>query len=85
MLANRDNGGLLPAERGTAIIAAADEVLAGKHPGEFPLAIWQVEMRKCSSERWVCAPHSLSAGTSIGPIESFSADRIRHPKQHEHE
>ncbi|AIR61951.1 class II fumarate hydratase [Cedecea neteri] len=33
--------GLLPAERGTAIIAAADEVLAGKHPGEFPLAIWQ--------------------------------------------
>lgn len=33
--------GLLPADRGTAIIAAADEVLAGKHPGEFPLAIWQ--------------------------------------------
>lgn len=33
--------GLLPAERGTAIIAAADEVLAGKHSGEFPLPIWQ--------------------------------------------
>lgn len=33
--------GLLPADRGTAIIAAADEVLAGKHPGEFQLAIWQ--------------------------------------------
>ncbi|WP_213715824.1 class II fumarate hydratase [Cedecea lapagei] len=33
--------GLLPAERGRAIIAAADEVLAGKHPDEFPLAIWQ--------------------------------------------
>lgn len=33
--------GLLPAERGIAILAAADEVLAGKHPHEFPLAIWQ--------------------------------------------
>ncbi|UVO10363.1 class II fumarate hydratase [Pectobacterium polonicum] len=32
---------LLPAERGNAIIQAADEVLAGKHAGEFPLAIWQ--------------------------------------------
>lgn len=33
--------GLLPAERGKAILAAADEVLAGKHLDEFPLAIWQ--------------------------------------------
>jgi fumarate hydratase class II len=33
--------GLLPAERGNAILAAADEVLAGQHPDEFPLAIWQ--------------------------------------------
>ncbi|EKT56178.1 class II fumarate hydratase [Providencia sneebia] len=33
--------GLLPKERGDAIIAAADEVLANKHPTEFPLAIWQ--------------------------------------------
>ena len=33
--------GLLPAEKATAIINAADEVLAGKHPDEFPLAIWQ--------------------------------------------
>ncbi|TKY81738.1 class II fumarate hydratase [Pectobacterium polonicum] len=32
---------LLPAERGNAIIQAADEVLAGKHAREFPLAIWQ--------------------------------------------
>ena len=24
------------------------------------------------NERWVCAPHSLSAGTSIGPKESLS-------------
>lgn len=33
--------GLLPAERGNAIMAAVDEVLAGRHPDEFPLAIWQ--------------------------------------------
>lgn len=33
--------GLLPVERGTAILAAADEVLAGRHPDEFPLAVWQ--------------------------------------------
>lgn len=33
--------GLLPAERATAIVQAADEVLANKHQGEFPLAIWQ--------------------------------------------
>ncbi|MCL6377207.1 class II fumarate hydratase [Pectobacterium brasiliense] len=32
---------LQPAERGNAIIQAADEVLAGQHAGEFPLAIWQ--------------------------------------------
>lgn len=33
--------GLLVADRGNAIIEAADEVLAGNHPDEFPLAIWQ--------------------------------------------
>ena len=33
--------GLLADEKANAIIAAADEVLAGKHPDEFPLAIWQ--------------------------------------------
>ena len=32
---------LLPAEKATAIIAAVDEVLAGEHPNEFPLSIWQ--------------------------------------------
>ena len=32
---------LLPAEKATAIIAAVDEVLAGEHPDEFPLSIWQ--------------------------------------------
>jgi fumarate hydratase class II len=33
--------GLLAAEKAGAIIQAADEVLAGNHPDEFPLAIWQ--------------------------------------------
>src|SRR5471030_1604885 len=37
---NRDLG-LFPAERADAIIKAADEVLSGAHPEEFPLAIWQ--------------------------------------------
>ena len=33
--------GLLPAERGNAILQAADEVLADKHSNEFPLSVWQ--------------------------------------------
>ena len=33
--------GLLPARAAEAIVAAADEALAGLHPGEFPLAVWQ--------------------------------------------
>src|SRR5471030_803993 len=31
-----------------------------------------VEMWKCSSERWVCAPHSCASGTSMGPKLSRS-------------
>lgn len=33
--------GLLDADKANAIIKAVDEVLADKHPTEFPLAIWQ--------------------------------------------
>ena len=33
--------GILPAKTAEAIIAAADEALAGQHDGEFPLAVWQ--------------------------------------------
>ncbi len=33
--------GKLPKEKADAIMAAADEVLDGKHPQEFPLAVWQ--------------------------------------------
>lgn len=37
---NRDLG-LLPEEKAAAIIAAADEILAGRHAHEFPLSVWQ--------------------------------------------
>ena len=33
--------GLLSTEKASVIIQAADEVLAGQHPDEFPLAVWQ--------------------------------------------
>ncbi|MFM2086546.1 MAG: class fumarate hydratase, partial [Pseudomonadota bacterium] len=33
--------GLLSGKKAVAITQAADEVLAGKHPSEFPLAVWQ--------------------------------------------
>jgi fumarate hydratase class II len=33
--------GLLGKDKAAAIAAAADEVLAGRHPGEFPLRVWQ--------------------------------------------
>ncbi|MCK9283183.1 MAG: class II fumarate hydratase [Rhodocyclaceae bacterium] len=33
--------GLLPADKAGAIVAAANEVLAGQHDDEFPLSVWQ--------------------------------------------
>jgi len=33
--------GLLDGKKSAAIVQAADEVLAGKHEGEFPLVVWQ--------------------------------------------
>ena len=33
--------GKLPSDKADAIIRAADEVLEGRHPDEFPLAVWQ--------------------------------------------
>jgi fumarate hydratase, class II len=33
--------GELDQKKGSAIISAADELLAGRHPGEFPLSVWQ--------------------------------------------
>ena len=39
-LANHELG-LLGEEKATAIVQAADEVLAGQHDSEFPLSVWQ--------------------------------------------
>ncbi|GAB2181823.1 class II fumarate hydratase [Denitratisoma sp. agr-D3] len=39
-IANRDLG-LLPMDKAAAIVAAADEVLAGQHDDAFPLSVWQ--------------------------------------------
>ena len=39
-LVNRELG-LLSADKANVIIQAADEVLAGLHPDEFPLSVWQ--------------------------------------------
>jgi fumarate hydratase class II len=39
-LVNRELG-TLAADKADAIVAAADEVLAGAHAGEFPLSVWQ--------------------------------------------
>ncbi len=39
-IVNRDLGGLDTGKAG-AIVSAADEVLAGQHPDEFPLSVWQ--------------------------------------------
>jgi len=36
-----DDLGLLPGDKAAAIVAAADEVLAGRHADEFPLSVWQ--------------------------------------------
>ena len=33
--------GALDERKGRGIVAAADEVLAGRHDGEFPLVVWQ--------------------------------------------
>ncbi|WP_246797104.1 class II fumarate hydratase [Burkholderia perseverans] len=33
--------GVLPDDKANAIVAAADEIIAGRHPDEFPLAVWQ--------------------------------------------
>src|SRR5512141_3518779 len=39
-LVNQDLG-KLPADKAKLIVQSADEVIAGKHPAQFPLHIWQ--------------------------------------------
>lgn len=33
--------GVLAQDKANAIVAAADEIIAGRHADEFPLAVWQ--------------------------------------------
>src|SRR2546427_181469 len=51
---------VLDPKKGRAIIEAADEVIAGKHDGEFPLAVWQTGSGRRS------AAGSLSSTTGSG-------------------
>ena len=37
--------GLQDEKKTVAIVAAADEVIAGKHPDEFPLVVWQTYLK----------------------------------------
>ena len=53
--------GLLDADKATAIINAADEVLAGKHPDEFPLAIWLRHPEQHEHERSAGEPCKRAA------------------------
>src|SRR3569832_1777204 len=39
-LVNQDLG-KLPADKAKLIVQACDEIIAGKHPDQFPLRIWQ--------------------------------------------
>ena len=49
--------GLLSAEKSAAIMRAADEVLADRHPDEFPLAIWQTGSGQSSNDVFPAAMH----------------------------
>src|SRR3569832_2388085 len=40
VLVNHDLG-KLPVQKADALLCAVDEVIAGKHPDEFPLSVWQ--------------------------------------------
>jgi fumarate hydratase class II len=39
-IVNRELG-LLASDKAQAIVSAADEIIAGRHPDEFPLSVWQ--------------------------------------------
>src|SRR6188768_2714410 len=71
--------GLLDAERAEAIIQAADEVIAGRHDAEFPLAVWQtgsgtqtnMNMNEVLANR---------ASELLGGMRGM--DRVVHPNDH---
>src|SRR5688572_220042 len=54
------------------MLTSADAFFTRAKAWTSALGIFFSLILKFSSERWVCAPHSLSLGTFISPIVSFS-------------
>ena len=75
---NRDLGKLKP-EIADAIIAAADEVIAGKHKREFPLSIWQTGSGTQTNMNMNEVLANLASAKLGGTIGS---ERIVHPNDH---
>ncbi|MBC7453851.1 MAG: class II fumarate hydratase [Massilia sp.] len=71
--------GLLDAAQADAIVCAADEVLAGNHRGEFPLAVWQTgsgtQTNMNMNEVLANRASELMGGTR-------GAGRLLHPNDH---
>jgi fumarate hydratase class II len=80
-VAARVNGtlGLLDAPLAEAIALAADEVLAGAHPGEFPLSVWQTgsgTQTNMNMNEVLANRASELLGGGRGP------ERVVHPNDH---
>lgn len=75
---NADLGKLKP-ELSKSIISACDEIIAGKHSGEFPLAIWQTgsgTQTNMNLNEVIASRASQIMGGEIG------ANRLVHPNDH---
>src|SRR5256886_4686690 len=70
---------VLDPKKGRAIIEAADEVIAGKHDGEFPLAVWQTgsgTQTNMNMNEVLANRASEIAGGRLGE------ERLLHPHHH---
>ncbi len=76
--ANADLG-LLAAETAGAIVAAADEVIAGDHEGEFPLVVWQTGSGTQTNMNVNEVLANRASQILGGPI---GEDRLVHPNDH---
>jgi fumarate hydratase class II len=74
-LVNRDLS-LLSADKAQAIAAAADEVLAGAHATQFPLAVWQTGSGTQSNMNINEVLANLASQRLGGPV---GEDRLVHP------
>jgi fumarate hydratase class II len=66
----------LDAAKADAIIAAADEVIAGKHDGEFPLVVWQTGSGTQTNMNMNEVLANRASQLLGGPI---GMDRLAHP------